>query len=131
VVVGVTVKCPYFFTRTTRHTNVYLNNLKNTYMKTLHESIDKKGFITKFIRLGNVGNGAKTFKIVYECTNGRSSLNVLIMSQDGEFKHIFNKYDLGDKFEFTASYVSDISKMEIDAAKGFKLMEQLIEKIYE
>ena len=99
-------------------------------MKTLHESIDKKGFITKFIRLGNVGNGAKTFKIVYECINGRSSLNVLIMSQDGEFKHIFNKYDLGDKFEFVASYVSDISKMEIDAAKGFKLMEQLIEKIY-
>jgi len=99
-------------------------------MKTLHESIDK-GIITKFIRLGNVGNGAKTFKIVYECTNGRSSLNVLIMDRDGEFKHIFNKYDLGDKFEFTASYVSDITAKQRDAAKGFKLMEQLIEKIYE
>jgi len=100
-------------------------------MKTLHESIDAKGIIIKYVRLGNEHNGAKTFKMIYECTNGRSNLDVSIMNQDGEFKCVFTKYDLGNKFEFVASYVSDISRKEVDATRGFKLMEQLIKKIYE
>lgn len=98
-------------------------------MKVLNESIDKKGIFIKIFKIETT-LGNKIFKIHYECTNGTNKLDALIMNGDGEWKYVFHKYDLGDKFEFTASYVSDITYKEQDAKKGFKLMEELIKKVY-
>lgn len=94
-------------------------------MKTLHMAIFKTGIITKI-----VSYKGKIFKMTYECTNGRNSLDTQIMNSDGEFKYILTKYDLGDKFEFVASYVSELWRKEKDAVQGFALMEALIKKLY-
>lgn len=95
-------------------------------IKVLSETIHSKGgVITKFIKLGN-----RTFKLQYECSNGTNKLSAMIMNSDGEFIFILNRYDVGDKFEFVASYVSDIISKQRDAVKGFKLLEEMILKLY-
>jgi hypothetical protein len=95
-------------------------------MKILFESKHVNGsdyFGTKIISMFE-----KKFKIVYECRNGRSSLDVDIMNSDGEFKHILSKYTLG--FFHGPSYVSDEHNKDKDFYKGFELCKQVIFKIY-
>jgi len=70
----------------------------------------------------------KKFKIVYECRNGKSGLNVEIMNPDGVFVHILSKYDLG--FFHSSSYVSDEHNKDKDFYKGFELCKEVISKIY-
>ena len=80
-------------------------------------------FGTKIISMND-----KTFKIVYECRNGRSSLDADIMNSDGEFKHILSKFTLG--FVHSVSYVSDEHNKDKDFNKGFELCKEVIAKIY-
>jgi hypothetical protein len=94
--------------------------------KILFESKHVSGseyFGTKIISMND-----KTFKIVYESRNGKSSLQVDIMNSDGEFVHILSKYTLG--FVHSASYVSDEHNKDKDFYKGFELCKQVISKIY-
>lgn len=70
----------------------------------------------------------KTFKIVYESRNGRSSLDVDIMNSDGAFVHLLSKYSLG--FTHSVSYVSDEHNKDKDFYKGFELCKEVISKIY-
>jgi hypothetical protein len=80
-------------------------------------------FGTKIISMND-----KTFKIVYESRNGRSSLDVDIMNSDGAFVHLLSKYTLG--FVHSVSYVSNEVNKDKDFYKGFELCKEVISKIY-
>ena len=80
-------------------------------------------FGTKIISMND-----KTFKIVYECRNGRSSLDVDIMNSEGVFVHILSKFTLG--FFHSASYVGSETERDKDFNKGFELCKESITKIY-
>jgi hypothetical protein len=95
--------------------------------KILFESKHANGseyFGTKIISMND-----KTFKIVYECRNGRSSLDVDIMNSDGAFVHLLSKFTLG--FNHSARYVSDGHTKDKDFDKGFELCKEVIGKIYD
>lgn len=89
----------------------------------------KNGIITKFIKTQKLTVTHK-FKLQYECTNGTSRLSAQIMTSDGDFKYVLTKEDVGEKFKFVASYVSDFTEKSKDAEKGFKILEDMITKIY-
>ena len=95
-------------------------------MKILFESKHVNGsdyFGTKIISMFE-----KKFKIVYECRNGRSSLDVDIMNSDGSFSHLLSKFTLG--FTHSVRYVSDEHSKDKDFYKGFELCKEVIFKIY-
>ena len=83
------------------------------------------GVVTQFIEFNK-----KKFKLQYECTNGSNRLSVQIMNNDGEFSTVITTSEVGDKFEFKASYVSDSSKKLEDALRGLGVLQTMIEEIY-
>jgi hypothetical protein len=91
----------------------------------LYESIDKRGIISKIIKKDD-----KKFKLYYECTNGTQSLSAYIMDSEGTWRLVITKFDIGDNFQFNASYVSDITQKSVDAKKGFLELEKIIKAIY-
>ena len=83
------------------------------------------GVVTQFVKFLN-----KKFKLQYQCTNGTNCLTAQIMNNDGEFSTVITTSEVGDKFEFKASYVSDPSKKLEDALKGLGVLQTMIEEIY-
>lgn len=82
------------------------------------------GVVTRFIEL----NGKK-LRMVYECSNGTTGLDVCIMLADGSFKQILSKNTIGDDIDFV-SYVSNPIEKDENAKKCFTIVENLLEKLY-
>jgi hypothetical protein len=68
------------------------------------------------------------FKIIAIITNGARKLYAEKMDSDGIFKFVLDINDV--RFEFTASYVSDKNRKEVDLKAGIYKMKELIKEIY-
>lgn len=94
-------------------------------MKTILQTTHKTGIVTRFITIGKF-----KFKLRYECTNGTKSLCAFVMTGDGQYECVLTKYDVGDAFAFTASYVSAFSDKLGDAERGMAILETMLTQIY-
>jgi len=97
-------------------------------VKVLHDS--KSGSdnykSTKIIEC-DFGENKKKFKLYYECSNGSAYMDVDIMTQDGTFKKVLDKYDIGVSH---VSYVSSVTEKDKDSKRAFDLSIQVLKKIY-
>jgi hypothetical protein len=95
-------------------------------MEKLHEVITNRG--TEFYRVKIVKQYGTIFKITYQNRNGVSGVSAEVLTKNGDFAHILNKFDIG--YELTTSYVSSEDAKIKDSANAIKVTEELILKIY-